>query len=163
LRIAMPTRPFALHHLVYLSRATSPLGVEALQALLQKARAFNHAHRITGLLLYSDGPDGTPGMFFQILEGPEATIRSLVSSIRLDERNTDLHVLVDGPAEQRMFPDWAMGFTALVPPDMAALTGYVDPATPRFLLPRAHAMSPKLRQLLDQVLDEYPIWPHVLD
>ncbi|TPG66392.1 BLUF domain-containing protein [Hymenobacter nivis] len=158
----MPTRPSALHHLVYLSRATAPLGVEALQQLLQKARTFNHAHRVTGLLLYSDGPDNTPGVFFQILEGPEDVIRSLVSGIRLDERNTDLHVLVDGPAAQRMFPDWAMGFSALVPPDMEALTGYVDPTKPRFLLPRAHAMSPELRQLLDQVLAEYPVWPHAL-
>lgn len=158
----MPTRPFVLHHLVYLSRATVPLGVEALQALLQKARLFNHAHRITGLLLYSDGPDNTPGVFFQILEGPEATIRSLMSQIRLDERNTDLHVLVDGPADRRMFPDWAMGFTALVPPDMEALTGYANPAASRFLLPRAHAMSPQLRQLLDQLLAEYPVWPHTL-
>lgn len=159
----MPTRPFVLHHLVYLSRATAPLGVEALQALLRKARLFNQAHHVTGLLLYSDGPDNTPGVFFQILEGPEAIIRGLVSHIRLDGRNTDLHVLVDGPAGQRMFPDWAMGFAALVPPDMESLTGYVDPTTPRFLLPRAHAMSPQLRQLLDQLLAEYPVWPHALD
>ncbi len=156
----MPTRPFALHHFVYLSRATTPLGVEALQTLLQKARAYNQAHRITGLLLYSDGPDDTPGIFFQILEGPETAIRSLMSDIRLDGRNTELQVLVDGPAEQRMFPDWAMGFIALVPPDMAVLTGYVDPTRPHFLLPRAHTMSPELRRLLDQVLAEYPVWPH---
>ncbi|OGX92146.1 BLUF domain-containing protein [Hymenobacter coccineus] len=159
----MPTRPFALHHFVYLSRATAPLGVEALQELLHKARLFNQAHRITGLLLYSDGPDNTPGVFFQILEGPEDAIRSLISGIRLDDRNTNLQVLVDGPAEQRMFPDWAMGFTALVPPDMEALTGYVDPTKPRFLLPRAHAMTPALRQLLAEVLAEYPLWPHGLD
>lgn len=159
----MPTRPFALHHFVYLSRATAPLGVEALQTLLQKARAYNHAHRITGLLLYSDGPNNTPGIFFQILEGPEAAIRSLMSHIRLDGRNAELHVLVDGPAEQRMFPEWAMCFTALVPPDMEALTGYVDPAEPHFLLPRAHAISPELRRLLDRVLAEYSVWPHALD
>lgn len=155
----MPTRPSALHHFVYLSRATAPLGVEALQALLRKARAYNQAHRITGLLLYSDGPDNASGVFFQILEGPETAIRSLMSHIRLDGRNTELHVLVDGSTEQRMFPDWAMGFTALVPSDMEVLTGYVDPTKPHFLLPRAHTMSPELRRLLDQVLAEYPVWP----
>ena len=138
------------------------MSVEELQALLRPARTFNQDHRLTGLLFYSQGLPGTssPGNFFQVLEGEEAEVRAMVASIRRDPRNTNLQVLIEGTTAERMFPDWSMGFVAVIPPDMEALTGYVNPSKPRFLLPRAHAISPELRQLMQSLLADYPSWPY---
>jgi hypothetical protein len=151
-----------VYHLVYSSEASAPMSVEKLQVLLRQARAFNQDHRLTGILFYSEGQPGTsgPGSFFQVLEGEETMVRELVKRIAHDPRNTNLQVLIEGPTPQRMFPDWSMGFVSVIPPDMDALTGYVDPRQPRFLLPRAHAISPELLALMQSLLADYPTWPY---
>ncbi len=138
------------------------MSVEELQALLRPARAFNQSHRLTGMLFYSQGLPGTssPGSFFQVLEGEETAVRAMVASVRRDPRSTNLQVLIEGLTEQRLFPDWSMGFVMVIPPDMDALTGYVDPEKPRFLLPRAPDISPELRQLMQSLVAEYPAWPY---
>lgn len=158
----MPTSG-KLHQYVYTSEATAPMTVEELQLLVRQARAHNHAHDITGLLFYSDGAgENQAGAFLQILEGPEEVVRSLASRVRLDLRNTRFRVLADGPTGERQFPDWAMGFVAVMPPDLARLTGYLDAQRGGALLPRAHTMGPELRQRMDALLAEYPVWPHFL-
>ncbi|MFD1468474.1 BLUF domain-containing protein [Hymenobacter caeli] len=156
--------PAKLHQFVYVSDATGPLTVEALQLLLRKARAYNHAHHVTGLLFYSDGAgENSAGAFLQILEGPEDVLRGLVSNIRLDTRNVRVRVLADGPVAERLFPEWAMGFVAVVPPDLDRLTDYLRGQWGAASLPRAQTMSPELRQRMQAVLDEYPVWPHFLE
>ena len=151
------------HQYVYTSEATAPMTVENLQHLLRQARAYNHAHDLTGLLFYSDGAgESQAGAFLQILEGSEPDVRGLASRIRLDLRNTRFRVLADGPVEERLFPDWALGFVAVVPPDLERLTGYLDAQRSGALLPRAQTMSPELRQRMNALLAEYPVWPHFL-
>ena len=158
----MPARG-KLHQYVYASEATAPMTVEELQALLRRARAYNHAHQLTGLLFYSDGAgENRAGAFLQILEGPEGEVRGLASRVRLDLRNTRFRVLADGPTDERQFPAWAMGFVAVVPPDLERLTGYLDAQRGGALLPRAQTMTPELRQRMDALLAEYPVWPHFL-
>jgi hypothetical protein len=138
------------------------MSVERLQALLRQARAFNHEHHLTGMLFYSEGEPGTsdPGRFFQVLEGEESTVREMIARIQRDPRHTNLQILIEGLAPQRLFPDLAMGFVVVIPPDMEALTSYVDPRQPRFLLPRAHAISPELLAFMHTLLAEYPTWPY---
>jgi hypothetical protein len=157
--MAPPTR---IYHLVYSSEASAPMSVEELQGLLRQARAYNQDHRLTGMLFYSEGQPGTssPGSFFQVLEGEEEIVRELVARIGRDSRHTNLQILIEAAAPQRMFPDWSMGFVSVIPPDMEALTGYVDPRKPRFLLPRAHAISPELLALMQSLLADYPPWPY---
>lgn len=138
------------------------MSVEELQALLRQSRAHNQEQRVTGMLFYSEGQPGTssPGSFFQVLEGEETVVREVIARIERDPRHTNLQILVEGSATQRMFPDWSMGFVSVIPPDMEALTGYVDPRQPRFLLPRAHAISPELLDLIRTLLADYPTWPY---
>jgi hypothetical protein len=154
--------PARIYNLVYSSEASAPMSVEELQALLRQARAHNQEQRVTGMLFYSEGQPGTsgPGNFFQVLEGSKEAVQEVIARIKLDPRHTNLQILIEGSAAQRMFPDWSMGFVTVIPPDMEALTGYVDPRQPRFLLPRAHAISPELLALMQSLLADYPTWPY---
>ncbi len=69
-------------------------------------------------------------------------------------------MLAEGLAEERLFSDWAMSFTGVVPPDLEALANYADTRAYRFLQPRAYGLGPELLALLQTVMGEYPMWPH---
>lgn len=97
-----------LFQLIYISRAVSFLTTDDLHALLNQAREKNALYSLTGLLLYKDLS------FIQVLEGTEASIRQVFSSIQKDSRHFRVKVLVDcEPIEERAFPEWLMGFQQL--------------------------------------------------
>gem|GEM_PF-2700515 len=101
-------------------------------------------------------------MSLQILEGFGAAVRGLVSHNRLDGRNTELHVLVDDPIDQRISPDWVRGFTTLLTARYGSVNRLLVPRHAS-CLPRVHAIGPRLRLLPDQLLAEHSVWPHVPD
>lgn len=94
---------------------------EALADLLRQARAYNQAHRLTGLLLYAADTQE----FVQVLEGLQAEVQSLYAKIARDPRHKHAFVLHEGPAETRMFPDWRMGFAPAAAHDLHTITGYL--------------------------------------
>lgn len=104
-----------LYFLLYVSSATHPMDRPQLDALLTQARAFNGAHGITGFLLYRDG------LFMQMLEGTRDAVRALFERIRQDGRHRDVRVVVEGGLDQRVFPDWSMGYR-----DMEAEAANID-------------------------------------
>jgi hypothetical protein len=93
-----------LHCLRYQSTALQPLSTRDLEGLLCKARAFNSAHQISGMLLYREGK------FLQVLEGEENTLRELYAKILHDPRHAEITVLSDEPLAQRSFAAWAMAY-----------------------------------------------------
>jgi hypothetical protein len=92
------------YHVLYRSRTRQAPTEADLQTLLEQSRTYNAQQQITGLLLYSDG------QFVQLVEGPEAVVRSLYARIRADARHTQVVTVSDGPAPQRWFADWHMAF-----------------------------------------------------
>ena len=46
--------------------------------------------------------------YIQLLEGPPAAIDELMKTLEADLRHRDLVVLLRGPAERRLVPNWAM-------------------------------------------------------
>ncbi|UOR06931.1 BLUF domain-containing protein [Hymenobacter aerilatus] len=110
-----------LHHLMYQSRATAPMGDAELTQLLTQSRAFNAAHNLTGILLYSQGN------IIQLLEGPETGVRTVFTRIVRDARHTGIIKLADGPVGQRLFAQWTMGFRTATPTDFATFLGYINP------------------------------------
>lgn len=94
-----------LFALTYLSRATRDLLPEALDSILLQARLFNAAEQITGVLLYGDE------RFFQLLEGPEASVRKVFDRISGARAHKDIRVLSQGSIAGRFFDSWHMGFT----------------------------------------------------
>lgn len=113
--------PAPLYHIIYHSLATDAgMAPEALSALLRQARAYNQDHRLTGLLLYA----ADTKEFVQVLEGPRNELTSLYARIARDPRHKHAFVLHEGSADNRMFPDWRMGFAATQTQDLRTLTGY---------------------------------------
>jgi Sensors of blue-light using FAD len=94
-----------LFALTYLSKATRDLLPEELDAILLQARLFNAAEQVTGVLLYGEE------CFFQLLEGPEASVRKVFDRISAARAHTDIRVLSQGSIAGRFFESWHMGFT----------------------------------------------------
>lgn len=137
-----------LYHLIYESQATRLLTEADLLLLLRKARAYNQANQLTGLLLYA-----ADGRFLQVLEGPVAAIHQLYfEHITHDPRHHRLQLLAAGVLDRRRFSDWHMGFRPATPAALAELTGHFNTADATFLLPLLPTLpSPLLDKLLDYV------------
>jgi hypothetical protein len=92
-----------LTHLLYVSRATSVVSADDLNALSARSAVRNSSASVTGMLLYSRGS------FLQLLEGRAAVLDALFKRILADPRHTDVQVLLKAPAPNRLFPRWYMG------------------------------------------------------
>ena len=131
------------YHLIYQSQAMIPFDRPALLALQQRARAFNRAHGIAGVLLHT-----ADGRFLQLLEGPKAAVWSLYyRHIVLDPRHRDCHVLAEGPCPQLLFAGWAMALRFAEPADVRALLASVPALNQALGVPRART-GPELAAAL---------------
>ncbi len=96
-----------LHHIIYVSSASSLLSGEELSGLLTSFRERNALHDITGMLLYQDGN------IMQVLEGRQAAVEGLFQNIQKDVRHSGVIVLIKEAIEQREFNDWSMSYRDL--------------------------------------------------
>lgn len=108
----------SLYHIVYVSSASQLFSQQELLDLLEKAREKNHRLGITGLLLYRDGD------FIQMLEGDKAAVENLYATINSDTRHSQTTILLEEPADHRLFNDWSMGFRDLSDPEVQATPGF---------------------------------------
>lgn len=104
--------------LVYVSSAKELFSDDDLKTLLQKSREKNHRLDLTGMLLYKDGN------FMQLLEGPEDVVMSLYSVIERDARHRGVLIVLRREIQERVFPDWSMGFKNLDDSSLTDLPGY---------------------------------------
>ena len=74
-----------------------------LEGILRKAREWNEAHEITGLLIYRFNKVFRRGNFLQIIEGPKKSILSAWERISNDPRHHTITVLEDGQFQDRNF------------------------------------------------------------
>lgn len=109
-----------LYHLGYVSTESRKMGSDELVSLLDEALERNRVKDITGLLLHREDS------FFQVIEGEEAEVKQIFSSIRQDPRHHGIKVLFEGPLAAREFPDWRMGFVELDGVDFDQLPGFSD-------------------------------------
>ena len=93
-----------VHSLVYVSASDRRLTGVDLQRLLEQSRRHNGAHQLTGLLLYR------AGTFLQFLEGGEADVEDLFSSIEVDERHHDVVLVRRATRPHRQFSSWTMAY-----------------------------------------------------
>ncbi|MBC6607720.1 BLUF domain-containing protein [Hymenobacter sp. BT188] len=131
-----------LHHLVYQSAATLPMGDKELQALLKQARDWNTQHQLTGVLLYSEHN------IMQVLEGPQDEVLYIFNKIERDVRHRNVTKLADGEIQQRNFSQWSMGFKAVAPSDFQHLAGYLNINQPDFLPPNPTQSDASLHSIL---------------
>ena len=87
----------------YLYISTAPdLRREEVDAILTVSERNNPALGVTGLLLYNGRN------FLQLLEGEEATLRSLMVRINSDLRHSGVSMIERAQVETRNCADWAM-------------------------------------------------------
>jgi hypothetical protein len=109
-----------LYHLVYTSTATKPFSKAELVELLKGSVRRNIRSGITGLLLYQDGT------FMQALEGEKEVLTDLFEKISHDRCHHHIIRLIQGPVEERNFPNSAMSFRDLNSPELRKLPGYSE-------------------------------------
>ena len=93
-----------IYQLMYASSAKKGLEEEDLQDILAVSRLNNAPLDITGLLLYHDGN------FIQVLEGPKRAVQGTYDRIVQDGRHLAIQTLLIREVENRLFPDWTMGY-----------------------------------------------------
>lgn len=106
--------------LVYVSSATTLFSESELDEILDRSHQNNTRLSVSGILLYKDGN------LMQILEGEEATVRSLYARIGADHRHNGLITLLDGYQPERQFRDWSMAFRNLNKATSVSTPGYSE-------------------------------------
>lgn len=89
---------------LYRSRALHPFPHVSDLEILRAAWRFNTAHDLTGFLAR------TKWGFFQVLEGPEDVLRTLLDAIATDPLHSEMVILSDEPVQTRLFGDWVMAY-----------------------------------------------------
>lgn len=107
-----------MHYLIYISSATKLLDEKELDGILKSSRQNNLKDDITGMLIYIDGN------FIQLLEGEEKTVNHAYSKIKKDHRHTGIIKIKEGPAENRLFPEWSMGFKSMSVEEYGDVSGF---------------------------------------
>lgn len=91
---------------LYVSKASQPFSIEALNDLLAQAQQRNQSLNITGYLYYH-APH-----FFQYIESESGEVDEIMGSITADERHKVINVLEETFTGARRFPDWSMHFVS---------------------------------------------------
>ncbi|MEM7342179.1 MAG: BLUF domain-containing protein [Actinomycetota bacterium] len=105
---------------IYTSRLAAGYDDSELERILAKAKANNGPIGVTGMLLYEDGS------FFQVLEGPRATVQKLYDKISKDRRHENVVKLIERPVTERDFGNWTMGVAQVTMADLRDLPGLND-------------------------------------
>ena len=132
--------------LLYRSVQAYEMETSDMLKLLFDARAFNRENGITGLLLHHGG------QFMQLIEGEQHEVQRLYRRIAEDSRHRDVVLEVNAPADQRLFPQWQMGYADAPEMDgLPALAGAEserDAMTSLRVLARDHMSAMRLMQFL---------------
>lgn len=125
--------------IAFLSKLAVAMTQTDIDRLLTKAWAANNHRGITGALVMERG------MFFQVLEGTEAEARALYQLICTDSRHREIQMLMERPADERFFEDWAMAFSQLSHPKIKQAFVAIEEA----------AASPKPREQAEEPISEF--------
>ena len=141
-----------LKYIVYYSFSQSEISSSELKELLQKAREWNEAHEITGLLIYRFNKKFKRGNFLQIIEGPKKSISSTWDRISTDPRHHTITVLEDGSFEIRNFSNWSMGLKNLSTEALEGIPGFIEINDEQVLL-NPNNLKPNALDLLRKFYD----------
>jgi predicted sulfurtransferase len=93
--------------LVYYSISNTEQTSESMSNILAPSREFNSKNNITGCLLFHNK------IFLQLLEGEKEAVQSLYKKIKNDNRHSNVTLIAEEDAKERMFPGWSMAFHEL--------------------------------------------------
>ncbi|WP_421716570.1 BLUF domain-containing protein [Arcobacter arenosus] len=93
-----------MYRILYTSSATKNLDDKELEEILEKSRINNQKKDVTGLLIVKGRT------FLQCLEGEKDDVLSIYEKISNDERHTNIIDLFEEDIDERLFPQWSMGY-----------------------------------------------------
>ena len=93
-----------VYQVLYASRTNPALPRTVDLDILHTAWERNNTMALTGFLMRIGE------RYFQLLEGPPEAVSEVMTSIRADDRHSDVQVLSEGEAEQRRFSKWLMAY-----------------------------------------------------
>jgi hypothetical protein len=96
-----------LVHLLYASRAASPVTSETIDSILHQSLARNPGIGITGVLCHAGD------VFMQVLEGGRTQVNELYNAIVRDPRHRQVMLLHYEELQERRFGSWTMGHVRL--------------------------------------------------
>lgn len=96
-----------LVHLLYASRAASPVTAATIDSILQQSLARNPGIGITGVLCHAGD------VFMQVLEGGRTPVNELYNAIVRDPRHRQVMLLHYEELPERRFGGWTMGHVRL--------------------------------------------------
>lgn len=119
-----------MKRLIYQSQ---PFGFDRaiLLGILSQARRNNSRDDITGALVCRHD------VYIQLVEGPAAAIDALYAKIMVDDRHSDVEMLVSDTVGQRLFPGWEMlhdEWPSLFWSPEEVVDGAIEAATPAELV-----------------------------
>jgi Sensors of blue-light using FAD len=135
------------YQIMYSSQATRPMTVTDLENILTDAQLGNQARNVTGALVYVDG------VFFQILEGDQAVVRNLMTSIASDTRHQSVKVFYEAEVDARAFESWSMAYLAPTAQQMSTWAGLPATATVEELLADVNRNADRVPRILINILD----------
>jgi hypothetical protein len=94
--------------ILYLSSASKDCLNSDISDILMISRRNNAARKVTGILVHKNGE------FLQYLEGPKDVVTALYDKIANDKRHERIKIIENGDLEERVFPNWEMGFASEV-------------------------------------------------
>lgn len=109
-----------LERIVYVSRAASWVGDDAVTPIIRHAHGRNGAEGLTGALIFRDG------WFAQLLEGPAPAVGRTFARIAADPRHGPPGLRIRTAALARLFPGQAMALRlrGCLPAPLLADFGY---------------------------------------
>ncbi len=91
-----------MERVIYCSKAAADTHTADVFQIIEVSERNNPDRAITGFLICNDN------RFFQLIEGPESALTTLLETLRKDPRHHSIEILDQGAAAERMFPDWSM-------------------------------------------------------
>jgi hypothetical protein len=96
-----------LVHLLYASRAASPVTAATIDSILHQSLSRNPGIGITGVLCHAGD------VFMQVLEGGRTPVNELYNAIVRDPRHRQVMLLHYEELPERRFGSWTMGHVRL--------------------------------------------------
>jgi hypothetical protein len=134
------------YQIMYSSQATESMAITDLEKILADAREGNRARNVTGALVYVDG------VFFQLLEGDEAVVRTLMASIASDTRHQSVKVFHEAQVDVRAFESWSMAYLSPTAREMSTWAGLPATATIEEVLADVDRDPARVPRILVEVL-----------
>lgn len=127
-----------LVRLLYASRALDGIDDALLHSIVERSRANNLDHGITGILcIYPEA-----GIFLQVLEGARREVNTLYGNLVRDRRHRDVTILHYAEIQERHFSAWRMGSVDLKKVNLSTILRFSEkPVLDPFSMSGAGALA----------------------